>query len=562
VMQKGRSYWAACPFHHEKTPSFSISRNGQFYKCFGCGVSGDVIKFVMEFESVSFIEAVTILSKRVGMVVPLSEHTQLDEKKIVDDKAHYSILKEILKQTAKFYRNVLVSENGKEGLDYLHNRGFSDKTIKTFGLGISPDFDSLQSYLTNIGYGLPDAKEAGVLDVNKNGKYYDSLFKRLIIPIINSMGEVVAFGGRTLVTKPDFAKYKNTSETPIFSKSKNIYNINTIKKIKQASILKYVIITEGYMDVISLFNVGINNVVASMGTSLTIEQAKLLHRYVNDVYICYDGDYAGKAATIRGLDILKGEGLTVKVMSMPDGLDPDEVIKNYGVERFNNLVQNAQPLIDYKLTQIAKEFDLNDVNPNKRNENRLNFTREAVKILSSITDAVERRTYINKISYLSGFTDDFLESAASSNIKIDFVPPQIKLNKYEKAVSYIAACMLTKKFYVDWTFYPTCEKGSTAYKIFEYIKQSRQNGETPKMSKLFSIIGEADNMIEAIINVEFSDKPFEKDYYRDCVNMLKRDEIDTQITTMKNTLNSANASMQLEIMAEIAKLVKQRNLLS
>ena len=304
LTRKGGQYWACCPFHHEKTPSFAIKQEDGFYHCFGCGVSGDVVKFVQQIESTDFIGAVRILANRAKMEVP--ESADYDGEKAAEIKRQKDTVLKILLDTARFYLSNLYGgdERAQAHLDYIQRRKISPSVAKKFGLGASLDYRSLPAYLMGKGYKREDLLASGAVSEDRHGKLTDSLAGRLIFPIINSLDEVVAFGGRVM-EKTDFAKYKNTRETIVFNKRKNLYNINLLKKLKREEPIREVIMVEGYMDTISLYQAGFKNVVASMGTSLTKEQARLVKRYSDKVLISYDGDFAGQSADLRGLEILK-----------------------------------------------------------------------------------------------------------------------------------------------------------------------------------------------------------------------------------------------------------------
>ena len=353
--RKGNTHWACCPFHHERTPSFAVNQAEQFYHCFGCGASGDVIKFVQEIESTDYIGAIRILAGRAKMEVPESN---FDSEKALETKKKRDTLAKIMLESARFYLGNLYSGDSRADahLQYIHNRKLSPTTVKKFGLGASLDFFSLPDYLQDKGFSRQDLIDSGVCGESKAGKLIDTQAGRLIFPIINAFDEVVAFGGR-LLEKADFAKYKNTKETLLFNKSKTLYNINLLKKYKRTQTVKEVIIVEGYMDTISLYQAGFENVVASMGTSLTKDQARLVKRYSDNILISYDGDFAGQKADLRGLEILKDEHLNVRVVPMPDGLDPDDVVKK-GAGEYQKCLDAAMPLIDYKIHALERKYDL------------------------------------------------------------------------------------------------------------------------------------------------------------------------------------------------------------
>ena len=370
--RKGGNYWACCPFHHERTPSFAVNEGEQYYHCFGCQESGDVIKFVQEIESTDFMGAVQILAARAKMTVPENGY---DSEEAAKRKKKRDTMVQIMRDTARFYLNNLYSGDARADkyLQYIQNRSLAPTTVKKFGLGASLDYTSLPKFLTTKGYSKEDAIACGVLSADDKGRVFDSLGERLIFPIINAMDEVVGFGGRTL-DKTKFAKYKNTKETMLFDKSKTLYNINLLKKLKREQTVKEIIFVEGYMDTITLYQAGFKNVVATMGTSLTKEQARLAKRYTDNVLISYDGDFAGQKADLRGLEILDGESLRVRVVPMPEGLDPDDVARQ-GQEAYQKCLDAAMPLIDYKIHALERKYDLN------KTEEKRRFVAEALKVV-------------------------------------------------------------------------------------------------------------------------------------------------------------------------------------
>ena len=319
--RKGGNWWGRCPFHHEKTPSCAVNAEDQFYHCFGCGVSGDAISFVREIESVDFIDAVKILAERAKMPLP---EMNFDTEKTAEQKRKRDSVLKILRTAAHFYLDNLNSGHADAHVQYILDRKIASPVVRKFGLGASLDYKSLPQFLLDKGFRREDILESGaVAESEKSGRLIDAQAGRLIFPIINAFGDVVAFGGRVL-EKTDFAKYKNTRETIVFNKSKTLYNINRIKKLKQDSGLKDIIIVEGYMDTISLFQAGFTNVAASMGTALTKDQARLVKRYADKAYISYDGDFAGQKGAIRGLEILRDEQVAVRVVPLPEGFASTE----------------------------------------------------------------------------------------------------------------------------------------------------------------------------------------------------------------------------------------------
>lgn len=396
LTRKGKNFWGLCPFHHEKTSSFAVNAIEQYYHCFGCNASGDVIRFVMEMENLDFIDAIKLLADKCGMTLP---EYRIDEN-LAKQKRYKERLFALMNTAARYYHANIRTDAGGRALAYLRKRGIEDSTTVKFGLGMSLNQNDLILHLRTRGFTDEEMLDAGV--AFSDGKnIYDTLGNRLIVPIINGLGKVIAFGGRAL-EKVDFAKYKNTKETLLFNKSETLYNLNLLKKVKQVQGLKYVIMVEGYMDVISMVQAGVENVVASMGTSLTVQQARLIKRYTDTVYISYDGDAAGQKATVRGLDILKAEGLEVMVLKLPEGLDPDEVIRDKGIGAYYRLIDEALPLTEYKL-KLA-EHGLKD-----NADSKAKYVNRALTVLASLDTDTERETYLKIVKDKSGVSIDTLK---------------------------------------------------------------------------------------------------------------------------------------------------------
>ena len=395
--KKGGTYWACCPFHHEKTASFHIDENRQFYHCFGCGVSGNVITLVRELENVDFGDAVKMLAERANLPLPMNA---FDGEKAAETKRKRDTLLKIMNDCAHFYLDNLNSGKADAHIQYILSREIPAGVVRSFGLGASLNYSDLPRYLLSKGYSKQDMIDSGAVN-EVEGRLSDAQGGRLIFPIINQFDEVVAFGGRAL-KKTDFAKYKNTKETLIFNKSKTLYNINRLKKLKRAGGLKEVIMVEGYMDTISLHQGGFKNVVASMGTSLTLEQARLIKRYTDRVLISYDGDGAGQKANMRGLEILKSEGIDVRVVPLPEGLDPDDVIKKLGADEYKKCLDNAMPLIDYKMTVARRGYDLS------KPEEKVKYVNDALKIVRSAESAAERELLLKDLRDETGISFEAL----------------------------------------------------------------------------------------------------------------------------------------------------------
>lgn len=380
LKRSGSNYMGLCPFHSEKTPSFSVSPSKSIFKCFGCGVGGDVITFVMKRENLSFPEAVEFLADKYNVRLEVYK----DENKEAREKRNR--LYEINREAGlHFLKNYEASQKTQL---YLKNRMLSDKTIRSYGIGYSKDsWTDLYDHLTKMGYREDELLELNLISKSKNGNYIDRFRDRVMFPIINRNNRIIGFGARAFGdAKP---KYLNSRETPIFHKGSNVFNINIISR---ESTRERIILVEGYMDVISLYNSGINYSVASLGTSLTIDQANIIKKMARDIYICYDSDSAGINATSRAIDIFLQAAVKPKIIELEGGLDPDDFIKKYGIEGFENKIKSAISYIEFKIKKLKENFNLED------SEGLSNFTIESAKILSSIKNPIERDIFVKNFS--------------------------------------------------------------------------------------------------------------------------------------------------------------------
>jgi DNA primase len=393
--KKGRNYWGLCPFHGEKTASFSVDGEHQLYYCFGCKAGGDVIHFIMDMERLSFPEAVEQLADRAHMPVPEMERDEDYERR----RTQRERLLNANREAAKFYHETLFTPAGEASLAYLRRRGLNDNVIRKFGLGASPDsWSTLSDRLLEKGWKLDELVSAGLTVRKKNDdgkeRYFDMFRNRAMFPIINTHGNVIAFGGRTLEKREP--KYLNTSDTPVFNKRQGVYAANLLRQQRH---LERVILVEGYMDVVSLTQFGVEGVCATLGTALTNEQARLLHRFAPQVYLGYDGDSAGQHAILRGLEILEQEGVPARVLDFPDGLDPDEFIRRDGIEGFRNLP--AISPATYRLRRLKEQYDLST------QDGKLGYARAASGIIAAV-DPVEREIHLKDLSLATGFPRETL----------------------------------------------------------------------------------------------------------------------------------------------------------
>lgn len=383
LQKKGSSYFGLCPFHNEKSPSFSVSRGKQMYYCFGCGAGGNVFTFLMEYENYSFQEALKYLADRAGVELPEMEYSK-EAKERADQKA---ILLEINKLAAQYYYVQLKQPQGAAALKYLKNRQLSDETIKAFGLGYSNKYSNdLYQYLKKKGYKDEMLSKAGLISVDEKQGAFDKFWNRVMFPIMDVNNRVIGFGGRVMGdAKP---KYLNSPETMIFDKSRNLYGLNRARTSRKP----YFLLCEGYMDVISLHQAGFTNAVASLGTSLTPGHASLIKRYVNEVYLTYDSDEAGTKAALRAVPILKEVGITARIIRMEPYKDPDEFIKNLGAEAFEERISKARNGFMFSLEVLQKNYDMNSP------EGKTDFLREAAKKLTEFDEEIERNNYIEAVA--------------------------------------------------------------------------------------------------------------------------------------------------------------------
>lgn len=382
LTRRGRNMVGLCPFHGEKTPSFNIyTENGSFY-CFGCGVGGDVITFIMKIENLDYIDAVKFLAQRAGMNMPEDSF----------DDSMSNLRKRIFeanREAARFFYKNLYSEVGREGLEYFHGRALTDKTIRHFGLGYADSNRySLCGHLKTLGFKNSEIVSANLAFQNRNGGISDRFNDRVMFPIIDLRGNVIAFGGRIMTNQKP--KYLNTSDTPVFKKSANLFSLNNAKNSGERSL----ILCEGYMDVIAVNQAGFPNAVATLGTALTQEQALLMKRYADEVIICYDSDEAGQKATARAINILRNAGLNIKIIKIPQGKDPDEFLRGKGEnghDAFKNVIEGSGNDVEYRLNKLRSGYNL------KEPEGRVGYLTEAVKILATIDNAIEQDVYISKL---------------------------------------------------------------------------------------------------------------------------------------------------------------------
>ena len=394
LTKKGSNYFGLCPFHNEKTPSFSVAPDKQIYHCFGCKKGGGVINFIMEEENLSFPDAVRFLAKRVNLEVPEEQENR------EGSRLRQRIL-ELNREAARFYYQLLQQPEGKPVAEYLERRQIRKKTAVSFGLGASPDsWDALLSAMLKKGFTKAELLAAGLVVQNKQGRLYDKFRSRLMFPVIDIRGDVVGFGGRVLDKSEP--KYMNTPETVVYSKRRVLYGMNLAKKSKRPNI----ILCEGNIDVITMHQAGFDNAVASMGTALTVEQTRLLSRYTKELVLCYDNDGAGKAATQKAIDLLNNSEFSVKVLQLPNRIvdgqpvkqDVDDFIKLHGSSAFEALLTGSENQVEYRMEEVARKYDLQD------DRGRVGYAREISELIAQLSNAVEREVYAGRAAQAAGIS--------------------------------------------------------------------------------------------------------------------------------------------------------------
>jgi len=423
LKKSGTNFFGLCPFHSEKTPSFSVSPDKQIYHCFGCSKGGGVLSFIMNIENLDFVDAVRFLAKIANMEVPEDGNTP-------DLHAKRQRLYSLNREAARFFHNNLSSDAGRPALSYFEKRGLSTRTIRNFGLGHAPDaWDALIQEMLAKGFSKGELLDAGLVVKNAKGGVYDRFRNRVMFPIIDLRGDVIGFGGRVL--DQSLPKYLNSPDTVVFNKSRNLFALNIAKKSKSRTI----ILAEGYMDVIALHQAGFVNAVASLGTSLTEDQARLIVRYADNAVIAYDADEAGKKASLRAIEILKKTGVNVKILRIPGAKDPDEFIKSNGADAFSALLNRSENHIEYRLYDLRAKYNLT------QDEDRVAYLKAAAKLLSTVESPVEREIYASRVA------EDTKISVAGmlGEIKKEWANRERRIKREEKRVALAPAKAMQPK---------------------------------------------------------------------------------------------------------------------
>jgi len=548
VRARGKTHWACCPFHHEKTPSFAINELQQFYHCFGCGVSGDVITLIQQLESLDFYVALESLAKAAGMEMPAVIH---DPEYAKTAKKKQRVLA-ALEAARGYYCGNLKGEN----LEYLHKRGINDDLIKLFNIGASTTWDGVIKYLRGKDFTDAEMVDAGVVVRNDKGNLYDAMGNRITFAIFNMYGDCIGFTGRTTSKEADIAKYRNTSQTMVFDKSSIVYGVDVLKKNKITSFIDRLIVVEGNIDVVSLVGAGFTNTVACMGTALTSFHARVFKRFTERIYICFDGDAGGQKATLRGLEILAAENLDVRVVSLPEGADPDDYVRKFGAQEFEKLLDDALPLVDFKLEHLKK------TNPLKDNLDKTKYLKAAVEVLKPLAGTVELELYIPKVAEVAGVSFDAVkravgipqtkQPAAVASVEV----PKPSTSAYGKALDFVVASVLHNKDYVN-----LAELTDMAIDNFVYnsLVEKIRGHKGWKVSCVFDEFDEAEaKQLGHLINYSFEEGDG-REKWKDCVKFLEQMSLQKQIDDLKEKYKQTDeAEEKTKIMGTIQQLNKRK----
>ena len=538
LKKRGRTFVGLCPFHNEKTPSFTVYPDTESYYCFGCGAGGDVINFVKRIENLDYLDAVKMLAQRAGMQMPDEGFDDSLAKK-------RRIILEINRETARYFHNCLISPEGKQGLDYLLGRGFTKKTINHFGLGYAPDsWDALIRHLKSKGYSLNDMLDAGVVRKGQKG-YYDYFRNKVMTPIIDVRGNVIAFGGRVLDnSKP---KYINTSDTLVYKKTNVLFGLNYAKDSGSDTL----ILCEGYMDVMAMHQAGITNAVGGCGTALTPEQVKLISRYAKEVILAYDADEAGQKALNKAIALFNQTDLKVRIPGLMGGKDPDEIIKTYGVEKFRAMLEGSANEIEYALVNLRNKYNL------ATTQGKIDFLNDSIKVLDEVTP-IEQDLYISRLAEELGVEKQSIKSQLQDYHRRTFRKKQRR--QYSKIVddsikttrnmSYEATASLRKIKAQDrliglLMLYPDCAELCTDLdenilsegfirKVYHEIITKLNDNESIDLITFGQVLSDEEMGRLSGITALSSNSADPKKEFSDCVKTLNEEYKKSQLTNAEN----------------------------
>ena len=547
LKRSGSNLFGLCPFHGEKTASFSVAPDKGIYYCFGCHKGGGVINFMMELEGLSYPDAVRNLAARVGMEVPEDEQYQSRYRQ-------QERLWALHKEAARFFHSQLYAPVGKAALEYALGRGMSKSILTTFGVGYAPDsWDSLVKAMKAKGYTEEELKESGLVTVSqKNGNIFDRFRDRLMFPIIDVRGNVIGFGGRIIKNDPNAAKYLNSPETLIFNKRKNLFGLNLAKKSKAGSL----ILVEGNIDVVALHQYGFDNAIASLGTSLTEEQAALMTRYAEQVILIYDGDKAGQNATQRAIPILEKAGLQVKVLQLKDAKDPDEYLKKFGADKFKLLLEGSSNRVEYQLNAIARKYDI------REDDQKVKFINEAAEFISTLGNAVQREVYGHRVAEAAGISYDALKLEVNKAFKrrmarerkkqekIDLAPaqamqPKSRTIRYDNMKSAVAeetviAMVLRDPALLDEAKNLLPEEFSSALlgNVYRQLRQRHDAGLDVSLGVLADLSAEEMSHVTSVFQRQQG--PVNSQALADCIRTIKAEHSSANVSSEDDLLAFRN----------------------
>ena len=551
IEQKGRRFWACCPFHSEKTPSFSINAEDGIYYCFGCKESGDVIKFVEKMENLDFYDAVKFLAERVGMPLPeLKSTEEIGQRKKLKERVLLA-----LDYAYKHYVENLYSKDAIKAQEYIKLRKFTRHELEDFKIGFSKDWTDVVEYLHKKGFSDDELISAGIC-AKKNNRVFDVLAGRLVFPIFNSFNECIGFSARAL-EKTDFAKYKNTAETIVFQKGKIVFGINLLKKLKQQQGLKNIILVEGQMDVIAMHKGGFKQTVACMGTALTKDHVSEIKRYSENIVLCFDNDEAGEKATIRAIEMFRNEGVNLSVVILSGGKDPDEVLNNLGKEKLQEMIDNALPYMEYLISYHLKHYNL------EKAEEKNKFVKVILSEIKKLGSEALFEPYLEKIRDISNIPIEILRREIGEEVKIiknDKNNIVINTEKGEnKAVEFILASLLHHKNFVN---------NRIDYKLLleEYQKYLDIIDMNLPLSSIFDLQGASeDKLLVNMINYNFNvNEEMEEKYFNDCLWLVAEEKLRKMQTELnlefKNCDDIEKRKLIAKQLGKIASDLKSKNL--
>lgn len=556
TMKSGR-FWACCPFHEEKTPSFTVSPDKGIFYCFGCHEGGNVFKFISLMEHITYFEAVKLQAERLGIKMPSHKKSSVEIKTEQEKEA----LQRIAFLARDFYHNCLIkSKDGEAGRKYLAARGITENVIQEFSLGFAPDsWDALTKQVMAHGYSEKQLVASGLaVEKKSGGGVYDRLRGRVIIPISDSFGNAVAFGGRILVESENQPKYLNTPETEIFVKGKLLFGLD--KSARAIISANTAIVVEGYMDAISLYSAGVKNVVASLGTAFTEEHAKILSRYARRIIFCYDSDEAGQRATMRAIPMMKNTGVEVFVLIVPDGKDPDEFIRKHGKAEFDKLLENANSIVDYQFQYKINHIDFSTL------RGKFQVLNEMFPLCAEIKNTVIQREYFKKFSNVLLIDESliwqewqkFLKSANKNAVKN--LPPPSKVSLIRQSGGDIVKTLWYEPELLNYVnaLVPTENFLSVHLEIFNYIKKCYAEERTPNvLNSARELTSEANNEISRLLG-KYEPHEMQMSAFQDSVKVMRRialektcNQINTELEEFFKTGDWENYNEKLQSLTDV-----------